>query len=98
MRLGNRDYLHIQDPGSTFLRVADEPSACCMPCDRPIDDGDLYVEHWGAPYHLECAIQQGWIECRPLCSCAHCGMFFWPGQPHDTCRAASAGIIPLLFS
>ena len=93
MKLGNQDYLCIKDP-ATSLQVARQRFKCCgwntAPCFRTIQRGDLYVEHCGSVYHVECAIQSGLLERAPIRQSPHCHQFIWPGQSHDTCPAAGA--------
>jgi hypothetical protein len=91
MKLGKQDYLCIKDP-ATCLGVARQQFECCgghnaeRPCLRTIQRGDLYVEHRGSVYHVECAIQHGLVERAPIRQCPHCHKFIWRGQPHaDTC-------------
>jgi hypothetical protein len=57
-----------------------------------IQRGDLYVEHRGSVYYVECAIQHGLVEPAPIRQFPNCHKFIWPGQSHDTCPAAGPAI------
>ena len=97
MKLGKQEYLCIKDP-ATGLHVAHETYECCggqlgenrVPCHRPIQRGDLYVEHHGSLYHPECAIQVGLVERAPMRQCPRCHRFILPGQSHTECPAVAA--------